>query len=121
MVNSFLSLQTNNSPPLSIVAWFSSSGEDAVTETDRFWRVHWLMITWKYRQDCPMGSRAAGRSVACIPQVDGEDWHLEQQGCRYLGVLGLAWVVWVLVRELGVNSKRLSLTKEHKHEAVLPN
>lgn len=68
-----------------------------------------------------MGSRAAGRSVACIPQVDGEDWHLEQQGCRYLGVLGLAWVVWVLVRELGVNSKRLSLTKEHKHEAVLPN
>lgn len=45
----------------------------------------------------------------------------EQQGCRYLGVLGFAWVVWVLVRELGVNSKRLSLTKEHKHEAVLPN
>lgn len=70
-------------------------------EMDRFWRVHWLIITWKYRQDCPMGNRAAGRSVAFIPQEDGEDWHLEKQECQYLGVLGLIRIVWVLARELG--------------------
>lgn len=68
-----------------------------------------------------MGNRAAGRSVAFIPQEDGEDWHLEKQECQYLGVLGLIWIVWVLARELGDNSKRLSLTQEHKREAVLLN